>query len=168
MRDTLRIETLGGFTATLNGAPVSGFVSRKVEALLVYLAREQREHPRELLAELFWPDNPQVRAMGNLRSAIASLQRQLAPFLVVTRQTISVNPDHSVWLDANELHHVLDSSEERWRANGQLSRAEASHLEAVVALYKGDFLAGFHLHNCQEFEDWKLLEAERCRQRVIA
>ena len=45
----LRIETLGGLRVTVNGAPIPGFISRKVDALLVYLACTRREHPRETL-----------------------------------------------------------------------------------------------------------------------
>jgi len=67
----LKIFTLGGLSIQRDDQPVSGFISRKVEALFVYLAVEQREHPREVLAELLWNDLTQARAMGNLRTALS-------------------------------------------------------------------------------------------------
>src|SRR5579871_2707727 len=115
----LRITTLGGLSIQLGDRPVSGFISRKVEALLVYLAFERREHPREVLAELLWSDFTQVRAMGNLRTALANLQSQLADYLIVTRQTVMLNPESAHWLDAFEMEKALKASE------GELTRPKA-------------------------------------------
>lgn len=54
----LQISTLGGLCICLAGEPVQDLASRKVEALLVYLACERRAHPRETLAEMFWAEHP--------------------------------------------------------------------------------------------------------------
>src|SRR5690349_5258711 len=96
--DSLKITTLGGLSITHGGQPVEGLVSRKVEALLVYLAYEQREHPRELLAELLWDDLTPERAMSNLRTALSNLQISIPGCLVVTRQTAAFNTDIPCWL----------------------------------------------------------------------
>ena len=45
------IHTFGGLAAEHSERPITGFHSRKVEALLVYLACTGRPHPREVLAE---------------------------------------------------------------------------------------------------------------------
>ena len=53
----LSLTLLGAFQITLDGEPVTGFESDKVQALLVYLALEaDRPHRRDTLAEMFWPD----------------------------------------------------------------------------------------------------------------
>jgi len=63
----LGMELLGGFRVTLDGAPLTTFESNKVRALLAYLAAEaQRQHPRESLAALLWPDWPDRAALSNL------------------------------------------------------------------------------------------------------
>ena len=54
MGTTLQIHTLGGLTLSIDDTPITGFDSRKVQALLVYLACTQRIDPREVLAELFY------------------------------------------------------------------------------------------------------------------
>jgi DNA-binding SARP family transcriptional activator len=49
---SLRIRTLGSLSIELDGLPLTGFDSRKVQALLVYLACTGRAHPREVLSEV--------------------------------------------------------------------------------------------------------------------
>jgi DNA-binding SARP family transcriptional activator len=75
----LKIHTFGGLNIKRDDTPVAGLVSRKVEALLVYLACNPHEHSREALADLFWGDMMPDRSLANLRVAISNLQQSLAP-----------------------------------------------------------------------------------------
>ncbi|MCZ7665979.1 MAG: hypothetical protein M5U34_01415 [Chloroflexi bacterium] len=86
-------------TISDNGTAVSGFASRKVEALLIYLACHPRPHPRETLAALFWPHNDQSRALANLSVALSSLRKQLATAVLADRHTIRFNPALDVEID---------------------------------------------------------------------
>ena len=52
MNDLLEISTLGRLAIRLAGEPVTGLDSRKIEALLVYLACTGRPHSRDVLADL--------------------------------------------------------------------------------------------------------------------
>jgi predicted ATPase/DNA-binding SARP family transcriptional activator len=167
MTQPLEIYTLGGLTIQRDRTPVTGFVSRKVEALLVYLACEPREHPREFLAEFFWDNLVQTRSLANLRMALSSLQQQLEPYVLVTRQIVAINPQSSVWLDAGELEAALTKAEQVWARMGNLPRAVVRELDTALKLYRGDFLAGFHLRDSQGFDDWRLMEQEHLRTRVI-
>jgi DNA-binding SARP family transcriptional activator len=117
----LEISTLGGLSIRLAGESVSGLASRKVEALLVYLACSGRAQRREVLAELFWEERTQSQAMSNLRVALSSLRKQLGPYVTITRDTVGVNPEKGVWLDMAELEAHLS----------------AGRLEEAVALYQG-------------------------------
>ena len=63
MNDTLEITTLGGLEVRVGGEPVTGFYSRKVDALLVYLACTGRPQPRDVLADLLWDEVTQSRAV---------------------------------------------------------------------------------------------------------
>ncbi len=168
MTQPLEIITLGGLTIQRNQVVVTGFVSRKVEALLVYLACEPREHPREFLASLLWDDVPQARAMANLRMALSSLQQQLEDYVVVTRQTIAINPYSPIKIDVRELTTTLDKAELTWARAGRLPRSLIHDLDEALSLYHGDFLAGFHLRDSRGFDDWRLLEQERLRANMIA
>lgn len=165
MSDVLRLSTLGGLSIHKNSDPVAGFISRKVEALLIYLAHEGREHPREVLAEMLWNDLPQERALANLRTVLSSLQAQLAPFLTVTRQTIGMNPDSNYWLDVNTLEIAINSTKRRWSSG--LTDSDVEQLTQALTLYRGDFLAGFYIREAQGFDAWRAQLQEHVRQQVI-
>lgn len=164
---TLKISTLGGLALQRGAAPVSGFISRKVDALLVYLACNPREHPREVLAEMLWDDLPQARTMANLRTALSSLQQQLGDYLIITRHALGINLQSGVWVDALELDNALTEADKAWRQHSAFSRAVLARLQDALALYRGPFLDGFHLREARGFEEWAVLEQERLRSRVL-
>lgn len=163
----LKIQTLGGLTINIDGQPAGSFVSRKAEALLVYLAMHPREHPREALSEMLWDDLSQSQSLSYLRTALSSLQKQLATYLRVSRYSIAINDDHDfVWVDARQLDTVLTEAELQWESRGVFAQPMIDGLETVLELYKGSFLQGFNVRNCSQFEDWMVLEQERLHSRV--
>lgn len=166
-QEQLKVFTLGGLKILRGSQPVTGFISRKVEALLVYLAANPREHPREVLSELLWEDLPQSQSMSYLRTALSSLQKQLAPFLAVTRQSIAINPESDTWLDLNELDAALDAAEGKWQEHGAFTRNEAAILEEALSFYQGAFLQGFHVRGALGFENWMIATNDRLQARVI-
>ncbi len=127
------------------------FETRTVEALLVYLACQGRPVGRDFVAELLWPERTQKQARSNLNVAIHRLRRQLEPYLLVTRQTVALNPDTDIFLDAAHFEAHL--------ARGQFAEA--------TALYGGNFLDGFYRDGSPAFEQWVLLERERLRIQAI-
>ena len=167
MVDLLKITSFGGLNVVCGVAPIERFITRKVDALLVYLVCNPREHPREVLGEMLWDDLSQERTMANLRTALSNLQAQLAPYLLVTRQTIAINPDSPYWMDASELDAALSSAEDHWKRHGRFTRALVAQTEKALEVYRGNFLEGFHLREARGFEGWMLLEQERYRTRVI-
>lgn len=70
MLTPLSITLFGAFPATLGEWPVN-FATEKCRALLAYLAVEGGQaHRLDLLATLFWPDQPQQAARTNLRQTL--------------------------------------------------------------------------------------------------
>ncbi len=169
MTDTgsLRIETLGGLTIQRDGELVTGLVSRKAEALLVYLICERRPSPREVLATLLWEELPQTSALANLSVVLSSLRKQLGPFIITTRHTVEFNSESDFWLDIEELESQVDA----WRAQHPqpvaYSRDAVAQLERGLTHYQGDFLAGFHVQGSRSFEEWALLERERLHRLAV-
>ena len=164
MRDRLEIQTLGGLFITLGGEPVTGFDSRKVAALLVYLAYTERSYPREVLAEFFWEGRTQLRALRNLAVMISSLQRNVntsKKYVDIFRTSASMNFDSEYVLDANEFSHRLDVARGLIAENGFISTEGAAALEAALGLYQGDFLEGFY-DISEAFDDW----ARRTRESL--
>ncbi len=151
----IEIHTLGGLRITRDGQPIAPFPTRKVEALLVYLACQSRPCPRETLADLLWDDRPQAQAQTNLRATLSRLNQHLPEALTIARHTIAVNPAN-VWLDVAALEAALANTP-----------ADPVQAEQALTLYSGDFLAGYGLRESRGFDDWLLLERERLRQRVM-
>src|SRR5689334_9543692 len=74
---TLEIFLLGQVSIKEEGAPVTGFTTRKELALFVYLAHTGRAYSREELAEMLWSDRPAGQALANLRTVLTNLRRRL-------------------------------------------------------------------------------------------
>ena len=155
MGPLLRIHTLGGLTISIDDTPVTGFDSRKVQALLVYLACTGRTQPREVLAELFWEERTQSQALANLRVALTSLRQTVEPFVEITRESVGLSSSGQIWLDISEFESRLSTSGD-----------EITRIEAALDLYQGEFLAGFFVDSTA-FEEWATLERERLRFRVM-
>ena len=66
MDDALTITTFGRLSIRRGDVPVTDLASRKVEALLVYVACGDRPQSREVLAEMLWEERSQRRSLGNL------------------------------------------------------------------------------------------------------
>jgi len=174
----LSLSLLGPFQATLDGRPLTDFKSNKVRALLAYLAVEaDRPHRREVLAGLLWPDWPDRDALSNLRSALSNLRRVIGdtsrsgglpraegraaepPFLLVTRDTLQLNPDADAWLDVAAFRDLVEAGENHPRIDA---------LKQAVVLYRGGFLEGFSLGDSAPFEEWALLTQEQTARQMSA
>lgn len=167
MPDHLKIMTLGGVRILLNNTPVTNLITRKVEALLIYLACNPGEHQREVLAEMFWDDLPAERAAGNFRNILSNLRQNLDPFLLITRQTVAINPEGNITIDVRELDAALKLCENHWKQYGTFSRPVITQLDEAIGLYRGLFLEGFYLRDSRGFEGWSMLESERVRTQLI-
>src|SRR5438270_11149398 len=131
----LRLRLLGPPRISLGDAPLS-FKRRKAVAMLAYLAMTGRVHTREALASLLARDtDDDDQAKNHLRNTLYALCAQVGDHLLMTRQTIALNPERPCWLDAEALHSTLLATRDPATDQGTLERA--------VALYQGEFLAGF-------------------------
>lgn len=105
--ERLELHVLGGFSIYHKGDRLLDFVSRKAEALLIYLMCHPQEHSREVLATLLWDELPQKKRLGNLRILLSHLRKQLSGFLNISRQTISFRTQSVYWLDLEQLEVKL-------------------------------------------------------------
>ncbi len=70
----LRLQLLGGFVLQL-GQERLGFVRRKAESLIAFLALHPGAHPRERMADVLWPDVSASDARLSLRVALADIAK---------------------------------------------------------------------------------------------
>lgn len=173
MTKQLELRLFGGLDIRFDDAPIQTLVSRKAEALLIYLGCNQHTHLRDALANLLWDERSQPQAMGNLRVVISSLRRAAAPALVITRQTLGVSRTGNVWIDAVEFVQLLQNLPDRQPLStlsapmAPLTEQMVTNLERALALYRGEFLAGFFVRDAQQFEEWARLERERYQMLAL-
>lgn len=167
----LSLTLFGPFQARVDGRPVSGLHAGAMRALLAYLAVEAgREQRRGSLAELLWPEQPDAAALSNLRYSLSDLRHALGdtptptekPILIVTRESIRLNPDADCWVDVREFVRLCDGD-----AASAEDLSERRYLEEAVALYHGPFLQGFALPGSAMFEDWLFWTREQFQRKAI-
>jgi TolB-like protein/Tfp pilus assembly protein PilF len=150
-----RLRTLGALDLTdAGGDRVRAVLSQpKRLGLLAYLAvaRPRGAHQRDTLLGLFWPEFDQARARRALRNALYHLRRSLGSETLVTvgESDVGLNP---ALVDSD-----VGGFDEALRA-GDLGRA--------LDLYGGDFLKGFFVADCPDFDQWA--DGERLHLREAA
>ena len=145
----LSLALLGPPVVKRAGAQVT-FDTRKAIALLALLAVTGREHTREQVADLLWPDADEAKARGSLRRTLSVAAAAVGPALAITRTTVGLVPA-AVDVDVREFETLL-------------TRKDAAALERGVGLYRDDFLAGFTVRDCPDFEDWQVSVREELKQ----
>ena len=149
----LDLALLGPPVVTRDGAPVS-FDTRKATAVLALLAVHKHELSRERLAALLWPEADAARARASLRRTLSVTAAAAGPGLRVTRTAVALDPGR-VQVDVTDFEALA-------------AGPDASALDQAARLYRDDFLAGFALRDCPEFDDWQAATADRLRQRLAA
>ncbi|HEY8035853.1 MAG TPA: BTAD domain-containing putative transcriptional regulator [Methylobacter sp.] len=155
---------LGGFDARMNGHPITGISYNKMRALLAYLAVErEQDHSREALAELLWSGFDPTTARDNLRRALSNLRKALETpsgtnIFSADKHTIRFLPN--IYIDAIDFIRQTPTLPD--------DRDAAHHEERVIALYRGEFLAGLSIPDSPDFEDWLQIQRESLHRRALA
>lgn len=164
----LSLSLLGSFEATLDKQPIRSFRTRLAQAILIYLACQPERQRRETLMALFWPDQPQAAAQQNLRQNLYFLRQTIAevaardgaqsvPLILSDRDSLQINPEAAVTVDAKRLGVLL-----------HLIRPEPNELVEAVNLYRGNFLEDFYLSDNTDFEEWANTRRENYRRGILS
>ena len=148
---SLSLKFFNSFQASVNGRSITTFRSIKVQGLLVYLALEaEKAHARDVLATLFWPEEPDAVAKKNLRQSLYQLRRVLnnsgqgkTAYLIVNRQTAQFNQASQYDLDVQLF----------------LDGVAQEDVATAVSFYQGELLPGFTCDSLL-FEEWLLSKRE--------
>src|SRR6266699_3919942 len=153
------------------------FQTRKVLALLAYLAVEQGVHSRDKITALLWPESDEERGKASLRRALAYLRESLdepshersrhvplqPPHVLIERHTLSFNTASDFEGDTQTLQTAFTLA--RRRLSGD-PRTHLAHLQMGASCYRGNFLDGLSLPDAPDFEDWLLLQRESWRRQA--
>jgi DNA-binding SARP family transcriptional activator/tetratricopeptide (TPR) repeat protein len=153
-----RIRLLGPVGISRDGAAVPLPRSRKVRALLGYLALEPGPHSRSRLCDLLWnaPNDPR----GELRWSLSKLRALLDDG--ERRRVVTVGST-LVSLDLSDC--LVDAIEVERLAKAGVAQATTTRLSEVRELFGGDLLEGDDLDGSPELSAW--LAARRQRHRAL-
>ena len=146
-----RVWLLDGFRVSPDGGPAVGGLPHGVQRLIAHLGLCRRPG-RVAIAGQLWPDVPEARAHGSLRSALWRVQKAVPGLVEVTGDGLALAP--GIRVDVRELvgwvHDVLDPA------------VSLARIDRPVTAVAGDLLPGW-------YDDWVLLERERlCQLRMHA
>ncbi len=126
-----------------HGRELARLPRQKSLALLIYLAVTGREHSRQKLMALLWPDFSESQARQALRTALADIRRAVgADHLLTDGETVAFN-QAGLWLDTQAL--------------------ETGEPPARLA----PFLEGFNLKDAPDFDDWAAFERDHWLQFAV-
>jgi DNA-binding SARP family transcriptional activator/TolB-like protein len=156
----IRIGMLGPLTIASNGATLALPASRKLRALVAYLAMAPNPVGRSRLCELLWdgPNDPR----GELRWCLSKIRKLLdGP----DRRRVTTSGDR-VALDLTDC--FCDVFEVAAAAKEGFERLDARRLEALSALFVGEFLAEVEINRSPQFESWLISQRRRFLSLRIA
>lgn len=157
----LQIHLLGGLQIRLGDAAPPHFISSKAPALLAYLAVTRRPYHRDALAGLLWGELPDAAAANNLRQALTNLRKVTGAYLHVDRDEIAFDPTTPYFLDVETFTDLLQLH------RGQPPAQRIGLLRQALAFYQGEFLAGFHVRDAPDFEEWVLVQRVQLRDLAL-
>lgn len=151
-----------------DGEPIS-VDTRKAIALGAYLAISGKSHSREALTLLFWPDSDTEHARSALRRTLTALRKALgAENLETAGDYLALKPDANLWIDADYFLRQVSQCQRHGHAPEEVCPACIVPLSEAANLYQKDFLAGFTLSDCPDFDDWQYLQRESFRREYAS
>jgi serine/threonine-protein kinase len=153
----LELCLLGGIE--LRGAPAGVadklLAQSKSVALISYLvlSPDRGYQRRDLLVGLLWPELDQTHARGALRKSLHEVRGLLGPDVVSSRG------DDEVAITREALRCDVEAFN---------SACDRGRLVQALDLYRGEFMPGFFLTGCVEFERWIEDQRTAARERASA
>lgn len=156
----LRFRLLGPLTVSRDGDAVTLPGSRKMRALLAYLALAPHAVPRSQLCELLWegPNDPR----GELRWCLSKLRSVVD---MPGRPRVETSGD-TVALDLADCS--VDAIEIARAAQQGMETMPLQQLRALSDLCGGEFLEGFEIDRNAAFSAWLTAQRRQFRSRHIA
>lgn len=150
---TVKFYFLGLPTIEHQGQIVS-LERRKATALLAYLALSEGPQPRDVVATLLWPELSQSRARGALRRTLLTIRTALGRgWLQFEGDTFALAKDETLWVDVSQFQAQAARLRSQREEVVKLASSPLTLLSDTIALYRGDFLAGFTLRDSAPFDE---------------
>lgn len=158
---TPQLRLLGPMAVERDGAPLALPSSRKVRALIAYLALATRPLGRDALCELLWdlPNDPRGELRWCLSKARALLDEPDHPRLLTEGDTVRLDT-RALRVDAAEILAAVQAG---------VATLEPERLQALEALFEGgEFLQGLEIERSAPYSAWLLAQRRRLRAAHVA
>ncbi|HPO04826.1 MAG TPA: BTAD domain-containing putative transcriptional regulator [Bacillota bacterium] len=159
----LSINMLGQVNISRNGVSITDKLSTKLMALVCLLVlNADREMNRERISAYLWPDSDEEAARYNLRYNLWMVKKLIPAdangqnFIITTKESCRINKNYLFQCDKMRI----DSFDPQ-------GKRPVEELIQLKELFKGDFLEGFYLKNCGEFNEMILFERVVCQTKQI-
>lgn len=130
--EKFQLTLFGGFQLADATGKMLTPATRKARALLAWLAlTSDREHPREKIAALFWPDSDESQARHSLRQTLVELHRLIPEDYAALRATRD-------WISLDSQLINIDAQV----FNTALAQGDEHSLDKALELYQGELLEG--------------------------
>lgn len=149
MNKHVEVITLGKLLIKYDGTIVEDFISLKAALLLVYLALHPGEHTRKKLAMMFWSESTDKQALKNLRTILSSVRQNLPDAILISRDTLSINPDEPIHVDTAQFEQGCTALFSAVPLPDLLQTAQD-----LAHLYSGLFLADVPVREADSLDDW--------------
>jgi DNA-binding SARP family transcriptional activator len=156
----VRLNLLGPMSVVRDGKNVPLPASRKVRALIAYLALAPRPVVRTQLCELLWdvPNDPR----GELRWCLSKARTVLDDD---GRHRVDAQGD-TVRLDLEDC--FVDVAEIKRATQQGIENLPPERLLSLVALFNGDFLDGLEIDRNPAFDTWRMAQRRHLRACHVA
>lgn len=151
----VHVRMLGHMMVSRDGLPLALPSSRKVRALLAYLALAPRAVSRSQLCELLWdvPNDPR----GELRWCLSKIRSILDE---PGRRRVQTQGD-TIELDLADC--LVDAIEIARVTQKGIESLPAERLRSLCVLFAGDFLDGLEIDRSPQFHGWIVAQRRRFR-----
>ncbi len=153
----LQIRMLGRPRLEIDGQPLGRLIGAKQQALVFFLAGEERAVTRARLATLFWGRLEAAAARSNLRVALSRLRKLLPQMLAIDDAEVGLSPGATIRIDFRELEAIARDP----------SAFSGERIAAAARSWRGHFLEGFELGDADEFDDWVRTVRPRASRSAI-
>jgi DNA-binding SARP family transcriptional activator len=154
-----QLSLIGAFELTVSGRPLP--LSHSAERVIAYLALAGRPVRRSRVAGELWPDVPESRALGNLRSALWRMPARASWLVASVGGQLSLA--HDVLVD---LAEALELAEAMARAPEPAGLKRLDDLTTAGEIL-GDWGDEWLRHHREQFRELWLSALERVCDRLI-
>ncbi len=155
----LQINLLGKTRIVCNGELLDKQLSTKAQALVYLLiAHNGKFLSREKIMAYLWPDSTPEAARYNLRYNLWQLKKLLPQdpagrsLVLSEKDGCSIDPHYSFQCDLLKVHSC------------SVHARPVDELAEIKGLFCGDFMEGWYLKNCNEFNEMILYERMNCER----